>query len=68
MLKLTVGLLIIFMCGCVSKTTWYDNVNQCDNYEPSCDFLGARKECSYNDKGCKSCTCVQPENPNFKSR
>ena len=36
----------------------------CSDYEPSCEFLGATKECSYNSNGCKSCTCVP--NPGTK--
>ncbi len=32
--------------------------SNCSDYEPYCGFLGARKECTYNSSGCRSCTCI----------
>lgn len=32
--------------------------SKCAIYEPSCGYLGAGTECTYNKDGCRTCTCV----------
>lgn len=49
------------------ETNHKKNIESCQNYEPQCDFFGGRKECSYNSEGCKTCSCIPADNPNFKS-
>lgn len=64
-MKFIIILISIFFMSC--ETNHKKNIESCQNYEPQCDFFGGRKECSYNSEGCKTCSCIPADNPNFKS-
>jgi hypothetical protein len=63
-MKIILILMSVFFMSCETSNKRTGN---CENYEPQCDFFGGRKECSYNSDGCKTCSCIPADNPNFKS-
>lgn len=52
------GLVFLLVFSCSQTPLKTESRKSCQNYNPSCEMIGAEKQCSYNSDGCQTCNCV----------